>query len=366
MSPLRRRPRVEQFLPSLGYRDAVGAHTLVTQDVLRAAGIRGGVWAEEVHPRLSRRARIYTDYPRSRVGRGRGSLLLYQASTGSRGMVDFLCERPEPKALYYHNITPAELFEPYDAGAAMTLARGREELKRILPGTRLAVANSEHSADELRRLEARDVRVVPPYLPPAVDVAPSEDHASWLRRTKTGVDVLFVGRIVPNKGHVHLLRTFAALRAAVDGGARLFVVGQPGPDGYVRELGRIRERLGDEGIVFTGSVAPPQLAAHYREADVYLSLSMHEGFGLPLVEAMRAGLPVVAYDAGAVAETLGGAGVLLRTLDPPVVAEVVGRIGSDVTLREEIVRRQAERVEELEAIPRDGLLVRALREALDG
>lgn len=363
---LRWRPRVHQFVPSLGYRDAVGTHALVTQEVLKRHGIGGRVWVEEVHPKVARRTRIYTDFPRTLTSRSGRNVLLYQASTGSRGMADFFAERPERKLLYYHNITPAELFEPFDPGGAMSLSRGREELKRLVPGTSLAMANSAYSAEELRRLGAPEVRVVPPYLPPGLDSTPHADHQAWLRRTKAGVDVLFVGRIVPNKGHLHLLRAFAALREAVDPGARLFVVGRQGPDAYMREIARLRERVGAGGVVFTGSVDDGRLAAHYREADVFCCLSLHEGFGLPLVEAMRAGLPVVAYDAGAVGETLGGAGVLLRSLDPPFVAEVIYRVATDVSLRTEVLQRQSERVADLERLPRDELLLDAVRTVLEG
>lgn len=279
-------------------------------------------------------------------------------------MADFVAERPERKIIYYHNITPAEFFEPFDPGGAISLSRGREELKRLVPRTTLAMANSVYSAEELRALGAADVRVVPPYLPPGLDSTPHGDHGSWLRRTKAGVDVLFVGRIVPNKGHMHLLRAFAALRDAVDPGSRLFIVGRQGPEAYMREITRLRERLGAEGIVFTGSVDDSRLAAHYQQADVFCCLSLHEGFGLPLIEAMRAGIPVVAYDAGAVGETLGGAGVLLRTLDPPFVAEVIHRVATDDGLRAEILRGQAERVADLERFPRGELLLDAVRTAL--
>lgn len=357
---------MHQFVPSLGYRDAVGTHALVTDEVFRRRGLGGRVWVEEVHPKVARRTRVYTDFPRSLAARSGRGVLLYQASTGSRGMADFFAERPERKLLYYHNITPAELFEPFDPSGAMSLSRGREELKRLAPRVKLAMANSTYSAEELRSLGAADVRVVPPYLPPGLDSAPQGDHRSWLRRTKAGTDVLFVGRVVPNKGHLHLLRAFAALRETVDPGARLFVVGRQGPDAYMREIARLRERLGTGGVVFTGSVDDGRLAAHYREADVFCCLSLHEGFGLPLVEAMRAGLPVVAYDAGAVGETLGGAGVLLRTLDPPLVAEVVHRVATDAGLRGEILERQAERVAALERLPRDELLLDAVRTVLEG
>ncbi|MCA1691735.1 MAG: glycosyltransferase, partial [Actinobacteria bacterium] len=286
--------------------------------------------------------------------------ILYQASTGSRGLVADLLTWSEPKAIYYHNITPSRFFEPWAPGDALNLAWGREELQQLAPHVAVAVANSEYSAEELRRLGIEDVRVVPPYLPPALQTAPNPSHAGWLRRTKKGLDLLMVSRLVPSKGHLHLLRAFAALRSAVDRAARLFVVGAWGPESYMRALFRLREKLGLEGVVFTGSVSAATLAAHYQEADVFVSLSEHEGFGLPLIEAMRQGLPVVAYDAAAVGETMGGAGVLLGTLDPLVVAEVLGRVGADPDLQANLKRGQFERMKAIDAVPRDRLLVDAV------
>ncbi|MCA1673886.1 MAG: glycosyltransferase family 4 protein, partial [Actinobacteria bacterium] len=177
---------------------------------------------------------------------------------------------------------------------------------------------------------------------------------------------LSVGRVVPHKGHLHLLRTFAAVRAGVDPHARLFVVGAWGPDDYMRAVFRLRERLDLDGVVFTGSVSEATLASHYQEADLYLSQSEHEGFGLPLVEAMRNGKPVVAYDGGAVGETLNRSGVLLRTLDPAFTAEVIARVAGDEGLQAELVKGQNDRLTALEAESRDPLVVRAIRDAAEG
>jgi glycosyltransferase involved in cell wall biosynthesis len=351
---------VHQFLPSLGHRDAVGNHTLATQDVLASAGIKGGIWAEDVHPENRRRGRPFIDYARRRSARTGRNVLLYQASTGSNGMVDFLLTRPERLLIYYHNITPAEFYEPYEPAASVVLQRGRLELAQICSRIDRALANSDYSAKELRALGVEDVEVFPPYAV-RLDSEPSATHADWLRRTKRGIDLLFVGRLVPNKGHVNLFRAFAALRAAAEAPPRLFVVGSWGPAPYIRIVHRVRDRLGPDGIVLSGSITDARLAAHYQEADVLLSLSEHEGFCVPLVEAMRAGVPVVAYDGGAVGETLGGAGVLLRTLDPLVVSEVVNRVACDEDLRRAIVARQLERVAELDRIPRDEILLRSVR-----
>jgi glycosyltransferase involved in cell wall biosynthesis len=355
--------QVHQFLPSLGHRDAVGNHTLTTQDVLASAGIRGGIWAEDVHPEYRRRGRPFVDYARVRTARGGGNVLLYQASTGSNGMVDFLLARSERLLIYYHNITPSEFFEPYDPASAVVLQRGRLELERICSRIDHAIANSDYSAKELRALGVEDVEVFAPY-PSRLETEPSRSHSQWLRKTKDGIDVLFVGRVVPNKGHLHLLRAFAALRAGADAAPRLFVVGSWGPPAYMRAVHSVRDRLGPDGVVLAGSITEARLAAHHKEADVYLSLSEHEGFAVPVADALRAGIPVVAYDSGAVGETLGGSGVLLRTLDPGLIAEVVHRVATDSDLRRKIVERQYERVAELDRIPRDEVLLRSVRSVI--
>ncbi|HVL82484.1 MAG TPA: glycosyltransferase [Actinomycetota bacterium] len=350
--------RIQQFLPSLGFRDAVGTHTLCTQDALSSAG--GGIWAEDIHPQLLRRARTWSDYAGTRSARRGRDVLLYQASTGSRGLAPFLTERPETKAIYYHNITPAEFFEPFDPGAAINLSRAREELSELAPRCAVAMANSEYSASELHELGIEDVSVIPPYLPPSLDAAPDPHQLDWLRRTKRGLDLLFVSRVAPHKGHADLLRVLATVRAAIDPNARLFVVGAWGPDPYMRMLFKLRERLRLEGVVFCGSITEPHLAAYYAGCDVFISMSRHEGFGLPLLEAMRAGLPVIAYDGGAVGETLGGSGVLVRTRDPATIAEVVHRVGCDESLRASVVARQRARVAELGSASRDARIREAL------
>lgn len=355
---------VHQFLPSLGYRDAVGNHTLAIQDVLEGDGFRGGIWAEDVHPEYKRRGRPFIDYAGVRSAKRGANVLLYQASTGSNGMVDFLLSRPERQLLYYHNITPSEFYEPFEPAAAVVLERGRAELKQLCGRIHHAMANSAYSADELRELGVGSVDVFPPYNQ-SLDAQPSRSHTNWLQKTKRGIDLLFVGRLVPNKGHTHLLRAFTALRAGSEAPPRLFVAGSWGPSRYMESLNKLRDRLGPDGVVFTGSITQARLASHYHEADVFVCLSEHEGFGVPLLEAMRAHLPVVAYDSGAVAETLGGAGVLLRTLDPLIVAEVVHRVAGDAALREQIIDRQLERLKELEQTPRDQVLIGSVRAALD-
>lgn len=360
MSP---RPRVHQFLPALFARDAVGNHTIATHRALRRLGLGGRIWAEVYEARYLLVARRYR---RFRGERGRPTVLLYQVSTGSDGMGEFLLRRPEPLLAYYHNITPAEYLEPYDGVAASLSRQGRDELARLAPRFRIALAASEFSARELRELGVADVRLMVPYFTPVTATNPDRRHLAWLQATKRGLDLLFVGRLFPHKRQDDLIRVTAALGA---GGVsvRLFLVGSPGPHTYVAGLRRLLERLNLRGSVFlVGAVSPAQLAAHYAAADVFLCMSEHEGFCIPLVDAMAAGLPIVACEGGAVQETLGGAGVLLTSRDALVVAEVVARIAVDRHLRQMLTERGRVRAETLLGAARDELLLQAVRLVVEG
>jgi glycosyltransferase involved in cell wall biosynthesis len=341
----------------------VGNHTLGTWRALRRAGVAGGIWAEYVHGKLLRTARRYQRYPGRRSGLRQGRrALLYQASTGSDGLADFLANRGEPLAICYHNITPPEFFDRYDTLAAGRSRRGRAELRRLIPRTTSFLADSEFNATELRCLGAENVAVVYPYTGSGAVITPDLVYQQRLREGKTGIDLLFVGRMMPNKGVMHLLRAVAALRAGGDVPVRLFLVGVSGPRLFMLALRRLHEQLGlGDSVVFTGSLTDGQLAAHYVTGDLFVCLSEHEGFCIPLLEAMRGGLPVIAYDAGAVSETLAGSGVLLATLDPLVVAEVVHRAAADDGLGRQLRDRQRIRAAELDGFDRDAALLGALR-----
>lgn len=359
------RIEVHQFAPTVFRRDAVGNHTLATRRALRRAGMAGQTWAEQFDPRLALSVHRLNRH-RSLRANGARRILLYQASTGSEGMVSWLAGQEGPLALYYHNITPAEFFSPYDGIAAASMRRGRRELAQLARRTRLAFAASEYSATELRELGLGEVRVLPPYY--SQDLGPP--HPAYLRdlrASKRGTDLLFVGKLVPHKGQLDLIRMAGVLRANTWRPVRLYLVGGEGPHTYVSAMRRLVDRLGLQRTVFiTGSLSPARLAAHYQAADVFVCLSEHEGFGIPVLEAMRSGLPVVARDAGAIAEVMAGTGVLLGTDDPLVTAEVVSRVAASEDLRGELVGRQRERAREVDAMDRDGVLLSALRELADG
>ncbi|MBO0728172.1 MAG: glycosyltransferase [Acidimicrobiaceae bacterium] len=354
---------VHQFVPVLLLLDAVGNHTLRTHQALQEAGIPSSIWSAMIDPGLRRSAAPVGDFQAEPRRTGTSRVLVYQAASESNGIVDLLLKNREPKVISYHNFTPAEYFDGLDDRVAASLRRGVLEVRRLAEQVRVAIAASDFNATELRGMGIEDVEVIPPYLGPGLQAEPDPTTLEWLRRTRQGIDLLFVGRVVPHKGHPHLIRVLAALRAAVDPKARLFLVGPPGPRKYMRSLRALAELVVGSGVYLVGGVTDAQLAAYYKHADVFVSMSEHEGFGIPLVEAMRAEIPIVAYDSSAVAETLGGAGITVRTTDPAIVAEVVAKVVRDEKLCQELRHRQLKRAAEVESCPRGQRIIEVLQRA---
>jgi L-malate glycosyltransferase len=354
---------VHQVIPVLAGADAVGSHTLLVRAALRAAGFESEVFAEDVHRDVAGEAR-----PVRQLGRrSAADLLLYQCSTGTK-LTDWLLARPEPLAVDYHNITPASYFERWEPEAARNMRRARTDLHRLAPRTALALADSTFNAEELAGAGFPPAVVVPPLLDlGAVAARPDPGTAAVLRRARTGAHWLFVGRLAPNKCQHDLIAALAVARRLHDPGARLTLVGSATSEAYRDAVEALADDLGVGGAVtFTDRIGPAELAAHWLDADVFVCLSEHEGFCVPVVEAMHAGVPVVAYAAGAVPETVGGAGVLLDGKDPVLVATAVARLLADPLRRGELVDAGKARAGELDADVTGPRLVEVVRRFLEG
>lgn len=354
---------VHQLVPVLAGADAIGSHTLQLRSALRAAGFESDVFAEVVHDDVRGEAR-----PVGQLGRrSSADLLVYQCSTGT-GLTDWLLSRPEPLAVDYHNITPASFFERWDPEAALSMRRARADLRRLAPRTDLALADSAYNAAELEAEGFSPVVVAPPLLDLAgVAARPDPATAAVLRRVRQGAHWLFVGRLAPNKCQHDLVAALAAARRLHDPGARLTLVGSTTSELYRDAVESLADELGVAGAVtITDRVRADQLAAYYADADVFVCMSEHEGFCVPVVEAMEAGVPVVAYAATAVPETLAGAGVLVDEKDPVLVATAVHRLVGDPVRRAEVVDAGKRRAGELGVATTGPRLVGAVLEFLEG
>jgi len=342
--------RIDQVLPVLAGRDAIGQHTLGVREVIRALGLQSDIYYADATPDVLRQG-----MPLERIGdRGHsGRLLLYQLSIGSR-VGDVFAHRPEGKLVDYHNITPAELLDPWEPAIAAELRQGREQMRAMASDCLYALADSAFNAAELRAEGYPRCAVAPLLIDfHARETEPDPRTSGRLGKMakRGGADWLFVGKVAPHKAQHDLIKAFVVYRAAYDPLARSHVVGGSISDSYSRALESLVRDFDVEGAVeFTGSVTGNELAAYYRCADVFVCLSDHEGFCVPLVEAMSQQLPVVAYGAAAIPDTVGEAAVLLPAKDPALVAAAVHRVLSDETLRRSLAEAARRRVEQL-ALP---------------
>ena len=341
---------VHQFVPTLAPRDAVGGHYLAVQETLRGAGYRSDLYSYEAKDEYRRLARPFTSF--SGDGHGQATWLLYHSSVGSP-VADFVAARDEPLIVDYHNITPAPFFSRWEPAVAGALMKGRRQLVALEARAELGIADSAFNARELTDLGYERTSVVPIMLDvAALDATPS-DPAQLGRlsdaRAGGGVDWLFVGRLAPNKAQHDIVKAFAAYRRLYDDRARLHLVGGSSSHRYKTALSDFVDALGlGDAVQIAGPVSAAALTAHYETADVYVITSEHEGFCVPLLEAMHHRVPIVAYSAAAVPETVGDAGVLLDAKDAYTVATAVHRVVTDNELRAQLIEAGIERLREFD------------------
>ena len=333
--------QVHQFHPTLSYGDAISNQIQSLQHLLRRMGHRSEVFCEQPPLYFNGRAVQVAQYVRYTSP---GNVLLLHFSLGySPEVIAWLERTPDRKILVYHNVTPHTYFAAVNEVYLEAAQVGREQLGRLRALTEAGWGDSTFNCQELAERGWTRLGVLPIIFDPRRYAVRPDRQV--LKRWQGGANVLFVGRVSPNKRLEDLVLTFYYLKR-VRPDARLFLVGSArGMERYLEFLQALAKRLGLSDIVFTGHVSTEQLAAYYRCASVYLSMSEHEGFGVPLLECMHFGVPIVAYKVAAVPETLGGSGVLLTRKDYSRVAELIGLLGEDEGLRAKIVVRQRERLE---------------------
>jgi len=333
-----------QFVPTLD-AGAVGAHVLEIQRCLRDAGWDSEVFSEHTRAPYQGRARSFTDYGAS-VDAGAGDVLLYHAAIGSI-VADWLLERrPGRLVVDYHNITPPEWFMAWEPDLAYGLGWGRAQLRTLARRTRFGIADSAFNATELTSAGMRATAVLPILIPPESLHGVADAPLVERLRAQAGTRWLFVGRLAPNKRQHLLIAALSVFRRVYDPAATLVLVGASSSPAYEKALRRYSADLGlEHAVTFTGAVSDAVRNAHYTAADVFVCLSAHEGFLVPLLESWHHRLPIVAYASTAVTETLGTAGLLLPSSAATTVAAAVRRVTGDRVLGDALRAAGAARAE---------------------
>jgi glycosyltransferase involved in cell wall biosynthesis len=329
---------IHQSTPCLTVGDAISNQALLIQRHLRHLGYRSDIYVESHDPSLSEFTRVVGLHKISK-----GSGLIYHHSIGSK-ITQQAVNHAFPKCLVYHNITPAEFVKPYDLQFSKLLEKGRIDMQNLSSSFPISVGDSYYNASELESFRFQSPTVLPICIDPQKWNTPAEPEI--MADFQDGrTNLLFVGRIAPNKCQHHLIQAFCHY-LSFDPDARLVLVGELlSGDAYSELVFQRIEDLGLSGyIIITGKVSDAQLQAYYRTSHLYWSMSEHEGFGVPLIEAMWFDIPVLAYKSSAVPETLNKAGMIFTTKDDlERVAALAKLCVHDVHLKNKILTAQRKR-----------------------
>ena len=334
---------INQWLPAAHRGDAIGDSAWRVRDLLRGMGHDSHIYALTIDDDMREEVRSFDD------GSSRGGDVTVFHYALPSPMTAAFKSLPTRRVLQYHNITPAHFFSPYHPEVFRIAALGRQDLASLVGHVELALGDSEYNRQELERLGFAPTGVLPIALDLA-RIARAPAHPVLEQLLGDGLtNFLYVGRIVPNKRIEDIVRLAEMYKRYIDVNYRFIFVGRT--DGMPRYYATVRALVAEldmlpERFVFAGPVPDWELAAYYRTASVYLSLSEHEGFCVPLLEAMAADVPVFAYDSSAVGDTLGGAGVCWSPKDLEYAAELLGQLAFDPVMRQKVIAGQRKRLED--------------------
>jgi glycosyltransferase involved in cell wall biosynthesis len=327
---------IHQFATSLTYGDAISDEMLEIQKTLRAGGFKSEIFTRFYEPRMAKYALDFREYVRFSSP---SNVVIFHFSIGSPVSKMFF-RIPDKRIMIYHNITPYEFFLDYHRILSRECYKGRLEIKLFVDKVDLALGDSEFNRIELESFGYTNTGV----LPLLIDFSKfDQDGDSVVREIFSGKKwtILFVGRVIPNKKFEDMIRIFYFYKRYFNNDSQLLLVGDyRGMERYLYALQELVKEMDLTDVYFPGRVDFAELLSYFRLADVYLSMSEHEGFGVPLVESFHLGLPVVAYAAGAVEETMNGGGILLREKDFSRTAALLDKLQRDESFREEVVASQ--------------------------
>ncbi len=314
----------------------MGAAAIAYQRALRHLGVLGDVFAGEVERGYEAIVR-----PAEALRPAADDFVLYHHGIAS-GLVAKVLHLRCRRGVVFHNVTPARFYPGTRLEEA--LITGRAQLTALAPHVELSIGVSQFNARELEASGHRNVKVVPLLVEAERFASALANRALLEKLSRLGAPrLLSVGRVVPHKRVEDVLALHAELRRIAPTAQLVVAGGFDAGHARFKALARRAKDLG--GVTFLGRVTHAQLVAAYRSASVFVSMSEHEGVGVPLLEAFASEVPVMAFGAAGVPETMGGQGVTFDEKHFAALAEVAHTLATDEVLRADVIAGQRERVE---------------------
>jgi len=337
---------IHQFVAGFTRGDAISNEALLMRKIFRSWGYDSHIFCEPYRVLPQLRPETHDAMLAGKMLRP-DDLAILHLSIGS-AVNDYFASLKCRRAIIYHNMTPPNFFRGIQEQIARDLEWGREQAQSLAGGAEVTMAVSNFNAEELKNMGYQRVQVLPLLLDfSALRLKPDRGIQRLLADGK--INIIFVGRGVPNKRIEDLLYAFHYFQKTVEPNSRFIHVGSyTGLERYQALVQALVRRLELKNVVFTGNVAQAELNAYYKSAHLFLCMSEHEGFCIPLIESMVHDRPILAYAAGAVPETLAGAGVLFQEKRWDYTAEMMVKILNDKKLRAKIIAGQQERLRRYE------------------
>lgn len=312
------KPRIIQIVATLNYGDAVGNDVIAIKNTLKEKGIVTEIYATSIHKKIPEG----TVRPIRRLPELRENDMVIYHFAAEDPLIEVVKTLKCKKILRYHNVTPPEFFKNYDKEAEKNTRNGLKQIREIKDDIDYVMTVSDFNAQNLKDMGYNCPIYVVPILIRFEDYE-QEPSKKIIEKYSDGVkNIVFVGRIAPNKKIEDLISAYDYYHKKIDSNTRLIIVGSCNEKSkYFDFLKRHIKRLMADNVIFTGHIAFEEILGYYRTASIFLCMSEHEGFCVPLVESMYFNIPIVAYASTAIPKTLNGCGVLLESKNPPEVAE---------------------------------------------
>lgn len=351
--------RIDQHTPTITLHDAVSNNVLTLRNILRKHNFKTEIYAENIDPKLNENI-LHSNRYRAKEK----DLLILHVSIGSEFYED-LSNVKSKIMMIYHNITPPNFF--LDSGGAIyeSAKRGIEQLKKIRPYIDYVAADSRFNARELEELGYKDVKVLSLACDASSMLKLQNDNLK--ENLKKQTNILFVGRIAPNKCQPDLVKAFYIYNKYFNRNSHLYMVGGfDGMEYYKEKIENLIDRLKlRDNVFFTGKVSEEDKATYFQNSSIYLSMSEHEGFCVPAVESMFAGLPILAYYySGALPDTANTGAIYFTKKNYFEVAALMDELVNNKPLRKKIIKNQKKELEKFELKQLENNFIELINEAI--
>lgn len=337
---------LHQFVAGYAHGDAISNEARFIRDIIRSWGLSSDIVSEakRILPELRKDAVDLESFAATCQPDDGVLLHLSIGSPVNEVFRELNCR----KAILYHNVTPPKYYASIQPQTAQALRRGLEQVNQLAGCAEVVMADSGFNAEELLKLGYGEVSVLPLVLD--FDKLRKGVDSRLLKEYEEGPNILFVGRMAANKCIEDLFSAFYFYQKHICPEARFIHAGSfAGTERYQALLFAYLRELGIDQVDLLGAVRQDQLNALYRSADLFLCMSEHEGFCIPVIEAMAMDVPVLAYDAAAVPETMNGAGVLFDRKDFASIAEMMDKLIQPGPMREAVLQAQRARIQRYES-----------------